>query len=131
MCSRRLNGTKNTGASIVYSFLYVTAAELPNWPRVAAPGVYSDTPITYSEHRPLPCKTLAVRSLKKRASIFFFVWFPFSFSFSDCRLLERRVVRGSLRIYTSAVVSDRGDLQHRRGLQVDRRRGKRRLKKAE
>lgn len=30
--------------------------ELPTWPRVAASGVCSDTPITYSERQPLACQ---------------------------------------------------------------------------
>lgn len=57
---------KTRGARIVHCFLYVTAAELPTWHRVAAAGVYPDTPITHSERLPLPCKR------KKGIDHFFF-----------------------------------------------------------
>lgn len=63
---------------------------------VAARGVYSDTPITYGQALAMP-----VRSLKKGIDPLFSSP-SLVLYFCDCLLLERRVVRGSLQISTSA-----------------------------
>lgn len=62
--------SKTRRASIVHCFLCVTAAELPTWHRVAAAGVYPDTPITHSERQPLPWSPE-----KKGIDHFFFFFF--------------------------------------------------------
>lgn len=96
--SRRCNSIKNTAASIVHCFLYVTAAELPTWlpcRRFACLFTYSDN-IQRASTAAMP-----VRSLKKGIDLFLF------FSFlggGKCQVLERRVVRGSLRNFHVGVV---------------------------